>query len=169
MPKGRGYNVIPELILILKISLLGKMPKHYLPGFTSNSWKESRSDQPFQLLPGTGHYSASQNSGHWSMRPVGPQQGACAQVYGAPSHHSCPWHPGESSYLPFSCLFSSMLSYVGENNCLHSELWHSHIQTPAFPLFSNRKTISATFSVSFTENLLSRETHFRRDSWGQWM
>lgn len=30
----------------------------------------------------------------------------------------------------------------------------------------NRKTISATLGVSFTANLLIRETHFRRDSWG---
>ena len=44
--KGRrGYNVIPELILILKMSLLWKIPKYHITGFTFSSCQESRSDQ----------------------------------------------------------------------------------------------------------------------------
>lgn len=64
---------------------------------------------------------ASQNSGHWSQGLLKLTQAACAQVCVAPSHPAACDIQGRAAACLFLANFSSLLSYMGENNCLHSE------------------------------------------------
>lgn len=150
------------------------MPKHCLPGFTSSSFKESRSDQPFSsscLAPASVIHLRILGTGAWGL--LGLAQAAYAQVCRAPSHHHCLWYPGQAAACFFLANFSSILSNMGEywatwrtiiTFILNSDiLTFKHLLSHSSP---NRKTISALLGVYFTAHLLITEAHFRRDSWG---
>lgn len=152
------------------MSLLRKMPNYHLPGFTSSFCKECGSDSSPSssfLAWTTAVHLRILGTGPWGLQ--GLLRLHVPRCMRRPLIAAAHDTRGRAAACLFLANFSSMLSYMGENNCLHSELWHSHIQAPALPLFFNRKTISATLGVSFTADLLIRETYFRRDSWGLWM
>lgn len=88
--------------------------------------------------------------------------------HGAPSPRSCPGHPGESSCLPAISLLISLPCWATWGTIIASTLssdipTFKHLLSHCFP---HRITISATLGVSLTANLLIRQTHFRKNSWG---